>query len=212
MKKIIFFIILTSGASVIQSCRHDAAYPEVCFTSQVLPIYVSKCAMTGCHDGTSAEQNIILTDYAHIMEGVHAYHPGQSRYYTVLTGSGEESMPPSNPLSESQISLIKAWIEQGAQETDCSSSSCDTTNVTFSGTIQSILSNNCTGCHNSGNASGGVNIDGYANLKSYLDANKTNFLNSISYTSAIKMPPSYQLSDCNIKQIDHWVAAGYQNN
>jgi len=217
MKRILVLscIALLSVIAIMQGCTYDAAYPEICFTSQIRPIYYANCAMTGCHDGSpnSDISDIVLTDYAHIMEGIKPNHPDQSKYYTVLTGSGEGSMPPSKSLSSSQISLIKAWINQGALETNCSSStSCDTSNVTYSAYIASILSTNCTPCHNASTSSGGVNIDGYANLKTYLDANKVNFLNSISYNYTIKMPPSYKLTDCEIAQINKWVGVGYLNN
>jgi hypothetical protein len=215
MKRILVLscIALFSVIALMQSCTRDAAYPEICFTSQIRPIYYANCAMTGCHDGSpnSEVSDIVLTDYAHIMEGIKPYHPGQSKYFNVLSGIGS-SMPPKKSLSSTQVALIRAWIEQGAQETNCTSSSCDTTNVTYSGFIAGILSTNCTPCHNSSTSSGGVNIDGYTSLKTYLDANKTNFVNSISYNYTIKMPPSYKLTDCEIAQVNKWVGTGYPNN
>ncbi len=61
------------------------------------------------------------------------------------------------------------------------SSSCDTANVTFSGTVVPILSNNCLTCHsNSTAASFGNNIrlENYADLK----ANAVAVQGSINYT------------------------------
>jgi hypothetical protein len=148
------------------------------------------------------------------MQGIKPHHPERSKYYTELIGFlgiGKGGMPPSKPLSSQQISLIKAWIEQGAEETDCTGSTCDTSNVTYSGIISGIFSSNCNQCHTSGSASG-LNLDGYSNLKAELDADKTGLLNAISYNSTPKMPPSYELTSCEIAQVNKWIRAGYPNN
>jgi hypothetical protein len=216
MRRINFIISISFlfAVSLIQGCTNDAAYPDVCFTSEIRPIFTSNCAMTNCHDGSSNSEahGIVLTDYTNIMKGIKPFHPGQSKYFNVLKGVFGGSMPPKKSLSSEQVALIKAWIEQGAKETNCTGSSCDTSNVTYSGTIAGILTSNCTACHNSSNTSGGVNIDGYTNLKNYLDANQSSFINCIGYNSSIKMPPSYKLSVCEIAQINKWILAGYLNN
>jgi hypothetical protein len=49
---------------------------------------------------------------------------------------------------------------------------CDTASVTFSGSINGILQANCITCHNSSLASGNVNLDGFANVKTYADNGK----------------------------------------
>jgi mono/diheme cytochrome c family protein len=220
MKKYILIcgFVLAFAIVFMQGCSNDASYPTICFTSQIRPIYVTNCAMSGCHDGSAsshAPHDVVLTDYTHIMQGIKPRHPERSKYYTELIaflGIGNGGMPPSKPLSSQQISLIKAWIEQGADESDCTSSSCDTANVTYSGIVSAIFSINCNQCHNSTTTSGGVNLDGYNNLKAELDANKTNLLNAIGYSSSPKMPPAYELTSCEIEQINIWVRNGYPNN
>lgn len=39
---------------------------------------------------------------------------------------------------------------------------CDTTNITYTNTIKSIVDINCVGCHNAGNALGGVDLSTYS--------------------------------------------------
>lgn len=221
MKKytLLFGMTLICIIALIQGCTNDASYPVICFSSQIRPIYVSNCAITGCHDGNSTSHvphDVVLTDYTHIMQGIKPRHPERSKYYTELIGFlgiGKGGMPPSKPLSSQQISLIKAWIEQGADESNCTSSSCDTTNVTYSGIVSAIFSTNCTQCHNSTTIStSGVNLDGYNNLKAELDANKTGLLSAIGYGTSTKMPPDYELTSCEIEQINIWVRNGYPNN
>ena len=217
-KNFVLYIFLICVFALLQSCTNDASFPEICYTSQIRPIFVSNCAMTGCHDGNQSSHvphDVVLTDYTNIMKGIKPRHPERSKYYTELIGFlgiGKGGMPPSKPLSSQQISLIKAWIEQGAEESNCTSTTCDTSNVTYSGIVSGIISTNCVQCHNSSNTSGNVNIEGYSNLKAYIDGNKTNFLNVISYLTSTKMPPAYKLTDCEIAQINKWVQAGYANN
>jgi hypothetical protein len=89
-------------------------------------------------------------------------------------------------------------------------SSCDTTNVTFSGTIVSILSNNCFSCHSNANSSFGGNI----RLESFADvqANSARLIVAIKQTGAKPMPPSGKLKTCSISQFDIWIRNGTPNN
>lgn len=90
------------------------------------------------------------------------------------------------------------------------SNSCDTTNVTFSGTIVPILKNNCYSCHSNANAAFGANIhlEGYANVVT----NSAKLIVSIKQTGAKPMPPSGKLRDCSITQFDIWIRTGMLNN
>ena len=93
------------------------------------------------------------------------------------------------------------------------SNSCDTNNITFSGTITSILSNNCWSCHsNSTAASFGNNI----RLQDYADVVSHNQRT----LGAIKHDPGFfpmpqggaKLNDCIITQYSIWIRKGAPNN
>ena len=91
------------------------------------------------------------------------------------------------------------------------SSSCDTTNITFSGTIVPILSSNCYSCHSDANATafgGGIHLEAIADVQS----NSAKMLVSINQTGAKPMPPSGKLKACSIKQVEIWVRKGMLNN
>lgn len=90
------------------------------------------------------------------------------------------------------------------------SSSCDTTNVTFSGTIVPILSNNCFSCHSNATSSFGGNI----RLESFADvqANSARLIAAIKQTGAKPMPPGGKLKTCSISQFDIWIKNGAPNN
>jgi hypothetical protein len=135
-------LIILTLFSWLTSCTHVANIaniPEVCFTADVLPIFVNNCAISGCHDGVSGESRITLNNYADISGMVTAGNPNASRsYQAIITKSGENMMPPSHPLSLNDRTIIRVWIEQGAIE---SSAACPTT---INGGITPYVSRACT--------------------------------------------------------------------
>jgi hypothetical protein len=92
-------------------------------------------------------------------------------------------------------------------------SSCDTTNVTFSGTIAPILSNNCLSCHSNTTAASsgnGIRLENYADVQSRATA----VAGSIKQTGTYSPMPKNggKLKACLIKQFDIWVRKGALNN
>lgn len=89
---------------------------------------------------------------------------------------------------------------------------CDTTNITYSQTIRSILTNNsCMSCHAGTGASGGINLDTYANVKAVADNGK--LYGSITHAAGyVAMPQGGTMSSCDIKKIKAWIDAGSVNN
>ena len=94
-----------------------------------------------------------------------------------------------------------------------SASSCDTTNITYSATVVTILSNNCYICH-SGNASsgGGIVMDSYSNLKPYITNGQ--LMNAINQNGAVPAMPlgTGKISSCEISHIAAWINKGALNN
>lgn len=92
--------------------------------------------------------------------------------------------------------------------------SCDTTNVTYSATIQPVLQSKCavSGCHNSAGYSGGVNLSTYAGAK--IIADNGMLLHVIRHESGVPPMPQggAKLDDCTITQIRKWVSDGAPNN
>lgn len=91
--------------------------------------------------------------------------------------------------------------------------SCDTTNVTFSGTIVSLLNNSCYSCHsNSTAASFGNNV----RLQNYADVQTraVSIAGSIKHTGSYSPMPKNggQIKTCSIIQFDIWVRIGMPNN
>ena len=182
---------------------------NVCFSSDVLPLYQSYCAQTGCHNSVSKRDGVVTDSYSNIMRGISANKPNSSKYYTVIGGK----MPPngSAQMSAAQKAIILNWINQGATNTTCATATCDTTQYTYTNGISALFATNCNGCHGVAPGSGNVVLSDYTSAKTAGITLKASFLNAINYTSttsAMNMPPSGQLSSCQITQITKWINNG----
>lgn len=79
---------------------------EVSFSTDIFPIIQMSCATTGCHiQGGFA--NGIFEDY----DGVNAKVKNGSLRQRVLV---EKDMPPGGSLSDKELAIIKAWLDNGA--------------------------------------------------------------------------------------------------
>jgi ribosomal protein S16 len=199
----------TGGTS--NPCDSDTVY----FVNDILPILSSSCAYAGCHDAASKQDGVQLTDYLKIITTgkVKPKDPADSEIYEVITETDPDKImppPPASPLSKEQIEKIAKWIEQGAKNNQCSD--CDTSNVTYTNTVSTILSNNCIGCHSSSNASGSIILDSYTTVKAQVDNGKLNGV--INHLPNYKpMPPSgVKLTECDLRSIDIWIQNGALND
>jgi cytochrome c5 len=186
---------------------------RTCFSRDILPVLVSSCGMTGCHDAISHQGDYIYASYSTIMNSVRPGNPGQSALYRVITTtSGENRMPPApkSRLAQAQIDSIAAWIRRGALNEVCGEA-CDTINpVTFSGVIWPVIQTSCTGCHSGSTPSGSVSLTNYANIQAVAASGL--LMNSLKGNGVTRMPPSGSLSSCKIRQFQIWISKGYLNN
>jgi hypothetical protein len=186
---------------------------RACFTRDILPVIVSRCATTGCHDAISHKEGYNYTTYANIRNSVSAGNPSNSRLYKVITlSSGESKMPPSSKpqLTAAEIDSIGKWITYGALNENCGEV-CDTINpVTFSGTIWPIIQSSCTGCHSGTSPSGNVLLASYNNVATV--ASSGLLMNSLKGNGVTRMPVGTTFSTCRIRQFEIWVNNGFQNN
>lgn len=228
--KFIARFLINAGAAILISCVHSPLLDpggeivdpdpttgctnagQVCFESSVLPIFVSSCARSGCHDARSGREGYVLDTYANITRrGITPGNASNSKLYKVLFESGEDRMPPDGSLTQAQKDSIKLWINQGAKNTTNCSCFCDTTQFTYSASIKLILQNACVGCHKSGSLGGGINLSSYADVKTQVDNGR--LLGSILHTSGYTaMPQGGTLPECEITKIEKWVTGGAPNN
>lgn len=194
------------------ACNPDTAY----FQNDVLPILISGCGMSGCHDASTAQDGVILTSYQNVMNtaGIKPGNPGDSELYKKITdGDPDERMPPPPmaALTTDQILIIRKWIEQGAKNNYCNAA-CDTNSFSFSTSIQPLINTNCVGCHNASLASGGIRLDNYTSVKAVADDGR--LFGAISHQQGfVAMPQGgAKLPECNITQVKKWIASGAPDN
>ncbi len=197
------------GSEPQSDCDSDTIY----FQNTILPLVVSSCATTGCHDKKSHRDGIILTDYSSIIKTgkIKAGKPGDSEFFESLTDSDDDLMPPSpmDPLSAEQIQMLETWILQGAKNNECNEG-CDASNASFAQVIWPIMEQSCTGCHNKSYPGGGIVIEGYDDLVAL--AENGSLMGSVRWeVEYAKMPISKQLSDCDINLLQKWIDDGYPN-
>ncbi len=89
---------------------------------------------------------------------------------------------------------------------------CDTTAVTYSGIVLPIIQQSCYTCHSEAANQGGVNIEGYPQIKAFVDNGL--LLGAIKHQSGFSPMPknSPKMPDCEILQIETWIDQGAQNN
>ncbi len=195
----------------------------VCFVQDILPIFLSSCAVSGCHDAITQREDYNLSDYSSIMsnpEGIVPYNPENSKIFEVVSENESDDRmppPPRSALTSNQIEKLRKWILGGALNSDCPEHSCDTlSTISYSDQVSPIIENNCLSCHNSTSASGGVLLNNYENVRTTAETeyNGTSLLvGTIRNLDGFPaMPPNSQLNLCSIRIIELWIEQGLQNN
>jgi uncharacterized membrane protein len=199
----------------------DGDTDSICFVQKILPLFISNCAMASCHDGLSqGEDNLYaLNSYTSIRQHVAPFNPSSSDVYRAVNGNAEEFMPPppKSALTSAQKELMRKWIADGALNSDCPNANCDTTGtIGFSAQVKPIIDNYCVSCHNSSVTNGGVNLNGYSQVKSYAESIRNDMpilVGAIRQMAGFKaMPPSTKLDECSIRKVELWIAQGKMNN
>jgi hypothetical protein len=228
MKK--YFYILAAliiPLTVINACKHEipqavlSSAPvtggtnEVCFQSQILPLFQSNCAKSGCHDAASHQDNYVFDNYTNIVKkDVRPGNASNSKVYEVLFETGNKKMPPvPNPdLTTEQKALIGKWINEGAKNTVNCTVICDSTQFKYGANVSVILGTYCVGCHSGAAPAGNVDLSTYNAVKN--TALSGRLVGAVSHAPGFFAMPknASKLSDCQITQIRKWVNAGALNN
>ena len=94
------------------------------YEDMIAPIFEAKCL--SCHNTQKAKGNFIMTSYENLskpgesnLSSITPASPEKSEVYNrvILPEDHDDHMPPQGktPLTKSEISLLKYWIESGAQ-------------------------------------------------------------------------------------------------
>jgi hypothetical protein len=194
------------------TCDPDNVY----FTNDILPLFISNCAKSGCHDATTHREGIILNSYQNIIStgDVRPHDPSHGKILEVITTTETDDImppPPASHLTPSQINMITTWINQGALNNSCSGH-CDTLLVTYSATVAPLLQAKCVGCHNNISSSGNVNLSNYSGV--LVVAANTKLVGTINHDPGYAAMPlgGNKMPQCEIDEITIWVNAGAPNN
>lgn len=170
-------------------------YPET-----ILPILQSNCI--GCHGPPDFFGGINMTDYNEV-----AYIAQSGQLLGAIKHLPNYTPMPKDapPLTDCEIMMIEKWINDTTFVTPPDTTLCDSSNVTFPGTVMPILLENCITCHSQPIPAGGLDFNNYSNIAFVAQAG--------SLLGAIKHLPGYvpmpqnapPLSDCEINLIQKWV-------
>lgn len=75
----------------------------ISFSTSVKPIIANSCAVTGCHDGSSAQAN--FTIFSNV----------QSRASSIKSRTQSGSMPKNGTLTQAEKDAIACWVDDGAK-------------------------------------------------------------------------------------------------
>lgn len=227
MKKVLTVFI---SIALVLACKHAVINPAggvdnpddtsntglICFEAEILPIFQSNCAKSGCHDAASAENGYVFDNYDNIIrDGIKPGDANDSEVYEVMIESDPDDRmppPPNAPLSKEQTDLVKLWINQGAKNTIDCGEACDENVFTYSAAVRPILDLHCVGCHGGATPDAGIDLTTYAGVKTVADDGT--LVGAVSWAPGFSRMPKGgdKLSDCNINQITKWVNAGAPNN
>ena len=233
-KSYIVLAALITALTVINACKHeipDAATgsgaPDptpvplpggstlVCFESQILPLFQSNCAKSGCHDAASRQDGYVFDSYVNIVKkDVRPGRADNSKVYKVLFETGNDKMPrPPNPdLTAAQKALIGRWINEGAKNTVNCGTSCDSTQFKYGANVAPLISTYCLGCHSGAAPSAGINLSTYTGVRTAALSGR--LVGAVSHAPGYSPMPKNagKLSACQITQITKWVNSGSPNN
>lgn len=137
-KTSIFALIISLGI-LLSACGGDSSTgpdpdpdPDpnrnVSFSEDIQPIFQGNCATSGCHDSGTQESGVNLSSYQNAIDSegvqyqelvINPENPDGSPLVDKIEPSPEigERMPfEGNPLTQSEIDSIRAWIEDGAPD------------------------------------------------------------------------------------------------
>lgn len=195
-------------------CDPDSVY----FQNQILPILVSNCTESGCHNAQDHEDGVVLDSYYSLLSTVenatqNDWH--ENKLMRVLLESDLDDRmppPPKSALPTAQINLIKTWLAQGAQNNGCDENfgGCDPATNQFSSFVQPLIQAKCQGCHSGNSPQGGIKLTSYAEIKAVAINGK--LYGSLTRPSNWMPKGGAKLDDCNLQKIQAWIDAGAPQN
>lgn len=110
------------------------------------------------------------------------------------------------------LSLLISSCYYDKEEELYPTTECLTENMSYQSDILPILQNNCFQCHDAANNFGGITLEGFDQLKIYV--NNAQLIGVIKHESGFSPMPknAAQLLECEIEKIEAWITDGALNN
>lgn len=215
MKKLVVLALLIC-CIVFYACRHEVPAfqyegSSFCFSDDILPIFINKCATAGCHDEVTKAGGYQLDSYSHIiLKGVIPGYATNSVLFTSLNYLPITDMVHHMPVSghpqltEIEKRYIGTWINEGVQKTECA---CDSSQFDYKNSITPIT-RICVVCHKGKDPPDSINLETYEGVKAI--ALNGLLLKVVNHDPSVDSMPKNlpKLSACRIAQLRKWVAAG----
>ena len=176
---------------------------NVSYKGSVYPIFENHCL--SCHSGPNPDYGIDLTNYSDVA----AIAQNGTLLGALKRLEGYYPMPKDQqPLDVCEIRTIEIWIN----DTTFEEIECDTSNLTFPGTVQPILQAKCFECHSGQNPEAGIDLSDYSQVATL--AQNGALLGVIKHEPGyVPMPQNgSKLDSCSIAQIEKWVNDTSFNN
>ena len=147
--------LLCGSLQLLLAGFHVVAAEGISFHRQIQPILERRCQ--GCHSAENPAANLALTSYEKLLEGgasgtaLVAGKPDQSPLIQFISGEKPRMPKGGLPLTASEVSLIQAWISEGAKD--------DTPPAAyFEQHVSHIFEQNCLRCHNDEKKTSGLSL------------------------------------------------------
>ncbi|MGE0173446.1 MAG: hypothetical protein AB7T49_11685 [Oligoflexales bacterium] len=164
----------------------------VTYDADIGPYVSGKCALSGCHDGTTPPK---LTTYDEVK-----LEAETSKNRMALTGAG--GMPPGAPPPAEDVDLFAQWIAAGTPQ---SAAAFALAGASYNSNVKAFFDTNCTAaCHKPGSAEG--------DLTTYelLTANANDLaVKSIAEMEAGSMPVGKAPAPADIELLKTWQTDGF---
>lgn len=184
--------------------------------AKALIVLNQNCA--SCHgaDATDAPVDILNVDKM-IEDGyiVMGEPQNSSLYVEVIDGT----MPISAPLSEADKDALKSWLLADNGLTDDLSAILAPPDPESGGAepatflqVQAVLSFKCASCHMNGNSQGGVSLDTFNQVRTYVSPGLPGSSSLYEQVGNNLMPPNNPLAGSEKQIIFSWISDGAPNN
>ncbi|MEK6772308.1 MAG: c-type cytochrome [Bdellovibrionota bacterium] len=210
--------VMFQNCSVVSSSRDsEEEFSQISqasvLTSKAMSILSSKCAR--CHNPAAApSMGTDITDITNVdfLLFKHLVIPGQPDSSDLILSIQEGRMPPDgSPVTVSELDALTKWIQSGLVDesgTVTPPSGSAPLTATFASLNSKIFTARCTGCHNAGNARGGVNLSTYNGVK----ASTANGVLYASVSNGSMPQGGSRLTAEELARLNEWIKMGAPNN